>query len=188
MKAIPTRYKGVQFRSRLEARWAAMFDLLEWRWEYEPIDLEGYIPDFVLMFPAGRVLVEIKPAFTVAELLQQAAAKVDSTIQSRATFAPCVAPTTATITSAVRLISERCGPRLVTPSSGSRRSDSAGPPRRPIRTSRLAPAHRRTDGDDRHGLSSLQSPGLRSNRSIPPPSCRTPRQDEGHPLHRLRDS
>jgi ribosomal protein L37E len=79
MKAIPTRYKGVQFRSRLEARWAAMFDLLEWRWEYEPIDLEGYIPDFVLMFPAGRVLVEIKPAFTVAELLQQAAAKVDST-------------------------------------------------------------------------------------------------------------
>jgi hypothetical protein len=76
MKAIPTRYKGVQFRSRLEARWAAMFDLLEWPWEYEPVDLEGYIPDFVLMFPAGGVLVEIKPEFT-ARGLHKATDKID---------------------------------------------------------------------------------------------------------------
>ncbi len=60
MNAIPTRYAGVQFRSRLEARWAAMFDLLGWRWEYEPIDLDGYIPDFVLQF-AQPLLVEVKP-------------------------------------------------------------------------------------------------------------------------------
>ncbi len=39
-------YAGVQFRSRLEARWAAMFDLLGWPWEYEPVDLDGYIPDY----------------------------------------------------------------------------------------------------------------------------------------------
>jgi hypothetical protein len=66
--AIPTRYAGVNFRSRLEARRAAMFDLLGWRWEYEPLDLNGYIPDFVLMF-AHPMTVEIKPAMTVAECL-----------------------------------------------------------------------------------------------------------------------
>ena len=60
MNAIPTRYNGVQFRSRLEARWSAMFDLLEWQWEYEPIDLAGYIPDFILQFDSP-MLVEIKP-------------------------------------------------------------------------------------------------------------------------------
>lgn len=58
MHAIPTTYGGVNFRSRLEARWAAFFDLLGWSWEYEPIDLAGYIPDFIL---GGRVLVEVKP-------------------------------------------------------------------------------------------------------------------------------
>jgi hypothetical protein len=39
--AIPTVYKGVQMRSRLEARWAAFFDELGWPWEYEPVDLAG---------------------------------------------------------------------------------------------------------------------------------------------------
>jgi len=58
--AIPTRYNGTQFRSRLEARWAAMFDLLKIEWEYEPIDLDGYIPDFVLNF-AEPMIVEVKP-------------------------------------------------------------------------------------------------------------------------------
>lgn len=60
--AIPTRYAGTEFRSRLEATWAAFFDLLGWTWEYEPIDLPGWIPDFILTGPAGRVLVEVKPA------------------------------------------------------------------------------------------------------------------------------
>lgn len=58
--AIQTNYANVAFRSRLEARWAAMFDLLELRWEYEPIDLEGYIPDFYVLAGAP-VLVEVKP-------------------------------------------------------------------------------------------------------------------------------
>jgi hypothetical protein len=62
IKAIPTLYKGIQFRSRLEARWAAFFDLLRWRWEYEPFDLDGWIPDFILKGNGGRpVLVEVKP-------------------------------------------------------------------------------------------------------------------------------
>lgn len=72
--AVPTVYEGVNFRSRLEARWAAMFDLLGWEWEYEPVELAGYIPDFRLpgvVMPerawcrAGiaveQCLIEIKP-------------------------------------------------------------------------------------------------------------------------------
>jgi hypothetical protein len=60
--AIPTMYAGVQFRSRLEARWAAFFDLLGWKWDYEPIDLAGYIPDFLVRRPLGELfLVEVKP-------------------------------------------------------------------------------------------------------------------------------
>lgn len=46
--AIPTTYKNVRFRSRLEASWAAFFDLCSWPWEYEPVDMAGYIPDFAI--------------------------------------------------------------------------------------------------------------------------------------------
>jgi len=60
MHAIPTTYGGVRFRSRLEARWAAFFDQCKWPWDYEPLDLHGYIPDFVLSF-RQPVLVEVKP-------------------------------------------------------------------------------------------------------------------------------
>lgn len=62
MRSYPTNFEGTQFRSRLEARWAAFFDLKGWRWEYEPFDLDGYIPDFVIL--AKRpILVEVKPLF-----------------------------------------------------------------------------------------------------------------------------
>jgi hypothetical protein len=63
--AIPTVYRGIQMRSRLEAKWACVFDQLKWRWEYEPIDLNGWIPDFVLSLRGIKkpVLVEIKPVF-----------------------------------------------------------------------------------------------------------------------------
>jgi hypothetical protein len=66
---IPTTYSQVNFRSRLEARWAKFFDLCGWRWEYEPIDLEGYIPDFILLFK-NPILVEVKPEFTREGLLR----------------------------------------------------------------------------------------------------------------------
>ena len=63
--AIPTMYRGIQFRSRLEARWAAFFDVLGWHWEYEPAEFRGWIPDF-LLFGQSRegpepVYVEVKP-------------------------------------------------------------------------------------------------------------------------------
>ena len=52
--AIPTKYEGVQFRSRLEARWAAFFDLNEWEWQYEPTDFDGWTPDFLVRAKLGR--------------------------------------------------------------------------------------------------------------------------------------
>lgn len=61
IQAIPTRYAGHEFRSRLEARWAAMFDRCRWLWQYEPLDLPGWIPDFLLPGPTPPMLVEVKP-------------------------------------------------------------------------------------------------------------------------------
>lgn len=69
MNAIKTKYRGYEFRSRIEAKWACMFDQFGWRWEYEPIDLNGYIPDFVLRFPHGDTIVEIKSELAREELL-----------------------------------------------------------------------------------------------------------------------
>jgi hypothetical protein len=60
-EGIPTLYGGVRFRSRLEARWAAWFDVAGWPWEYEPAVEYGYwIPDFVLL-GCNRIPVEVKP-------------------------------------------------------------------------------------------------------------------------------
>jgi hypothetical protein len=71
MRAIETRYDSHLFRSRLEARWACMFDLLGWEWTYEPFDGNFYIPDFALLGP-GPVLVEVKPAVSLAGLTEHA--------------------------------------------------------------------------------------------------------------------
>lgn len=57
--AFPTLYRGRQYRSRLEARWAAFFDLLGIKHEYEPYDLGVWSPDFLLSDIA--TLVEVKP-------------------------------------------------------------------------------------------------------------------------------
>ena len=64
IKAIETKYAGTIFRSRLEARWAAFFDVFGWSWVYEPFDLEGWLPDFLLKPVSPNregVLVEVKP-------------------------------------------------------------------------------------------------------------------------------
>lgn len=60
-KAIQTRYRGYEFRSRLEAKWACFFDLCGWRWAYEPPELPGWIPDFAVGDYA--TLVEVRPYF-----------------------------------------------------------------------------------------------------------------------------
>lgn len=63
IKAIETNYAGCRFRSRLEARWAVVFDHLGIPWQYE---LEGfelsdgqrYLPDFYL--PEHGAWLEVK--------------------------------------------------------------------------------------------------------------------------------
>lgn len=64
--AKPTIYRGVRFRSRLEARWAVFFDAIGREWIYEPSFPElasiGYQPDFLLEDHLGGTTVhEIKP-------------------------------------------------------------------------------------------------------------------------------
>lgn len=61
MRGIPTIHKGRQYRSRLEARWASFFDRVGWQYEYEPFDLNGWIPDFALIGTGRTTLVEVKP-------------------------------------------------------------------------------------------------------------------------------
>lgn len=73
IKAIPTFYNGVSFRSRLEARWAIIFDKLgiKWHYETEGYDIRigdgitiRYLPDFVLYGGSERcpdqLFVEVK--------------------------------------------------------------------------------------------------------------------------------
>lgn len=63
---IPTTYAGTNFRSRLEARWAAFFDLVGWSWVYEPFDADGWIPDFLI--EGNRpFLVEVGPCVSVED-------------------------------------------------------------------------------------------------------------------------
>lgn len=64
IKAIPTRYRGVLYRSRLEARWAIFFQAAGISFEYEPerVSLGGrssYLPDFRTN---GSGYVEVKGA------------------------------------------------------------------------------------------------------------------------------
>lgn len=64
MKAIETKYNGILFRSRLEARWAILFDALKLDWVYEPECFEmdngsKYTPDFFI--PKYELYIEIKP-------------------------------------------------------------------------------------------------------------------------------
>jgi hypothetical protein len=73
---IPTMLDGVRTRSLLEAKWARFFTLLGWRWEYEPFDLEGWIPDFLIYCETGRhLLVDVKPVFERCEAIEQKIAR-----------------------------------------------------------------------------------------------------------------
>lgn len=67
IKAHPTMYNGIRFRSRLEATWAAFFDALGWRWEYEPFDLKGWVPDFLIYGANRDALVEVKPITKISD-------------------------------------------------------------------------------------------------------------------------
>jgi hypothetical protein len=75
MKAIETKYKGIMFRSRLEARWAIFMDTMGVKYDYEPeaFDLgDGifYTPDFWL--PEVKAYLEIKPEYPSSEETEKA--------------------------------------------------------------------------------------------------------------------
>jgi hypothetical protein len=63
--ARPTKFKGQYFRSRLEATWAAFFDQVMERWEYEPKDaidhFLGWRPDFKIWTQDEPIYCEVKP-------------------------------------------------------------------------------------------------------------------------------
>lgn len=78
IKSLETRFRGRIFRSRLEAKWAAFFDLMGWGYEYEPFAFAGWLPDF-LLFGKHDVLVEVKPtrnpAASVLKKIESASAE-----------------------------------------------------------------------------------------------------------------
>lgn len=63
MEAIKVKYNGIQYRSKLEARWALFFDQYGLRFEYEPTTFRLksglYCPDFYLTDLA--CYAEVKP-------------------------------------------------------------------------------------------------------------------------------
>ena len=63
-KASKTMYNFRNYRSRLEASWACYFDYLRIKFIYEPYDLDGWIPDFLIKSKhedQPDILVEVKP-------------------------------------------------------------------------------------------------------------------------------
>lgn len=80
IKVIPTKYKGILFRSRTEARWAVFLDEMGYEWEYEKEGFElpsgRYLPDFYL--PKLQTYLEVKGQdFTDREIQKCAELSVD---------------------------------------------------------------------------------------------------------------
>jgi len=108
--AIQTTYRGIRFRSRTEARWAAFFDELGWPWEYEPHDLIWYVPDFVLKLDAGGVLCEVKGCNSLDELRAHTGKVGDSGWEGDALIVGSGLLDTGSAHSVIGLIGEPNGP------------------------------------------------------------------------------
>lgn len=69
-------YNGLQFKTRLEAHWAAFFDLAKWEWHVNPAPVDDWSPDFRVEFPCGHtecsgshsLLVSIVPAKKIEDV------------------------------------------------------------------------------------------------------------------------
>lgn len=71
-----TSYNGINFRSKLEAQWAAFFDLLKWKYSYEPYELNGKVPDFIIQCDAPHyntqsLIIEVKPDIFISHEYQR---------------------------------------------------------------------------------------------------------------------
>lgn len=71
IRSYTTVYRGTRFRSRLEAHWAAFYDLIRWSWVYEPFDTDGWIPDFLIQGDAP-FLVEVGPCLAADDYIAKA--------------------------------------------------------------------------------------------------------------------
>lgn len=77
ISSLPSTYRGVIFRSRMEARWAAYFDILGICWIYEPdgicLPSGNYCPDFrISIYPMDQTAwryAEIKPTSEAADFI-----------------------------------------------------------------------------------------------------------------------
>jgi hypothetical protein len=47
-------YNGLQFRTQLEARWAAFFNLAGWQWHVNPAPVGNWAADFRVTFPCDH--------------------------------------------------------------------------------------------------------------------------------------
>jgi hypothetical protein len=90
IKAIETWYRGIRFRSRLEARWAVLFDALGIHWEYEEqgyvVDGRPYLPDFRLTKWGTWVEVKGHVAALDHELMLAAAKDLPAASDGRPTL------------------------------------------------------------------------------------------------------
>lgn len=60
---ISTLYDGILYRSRIEAKWSYIFKILKWNYQYESIDMNYYIPDFIVSSKCGNIknlMIEVK--------------------------------------------------------------------------------------------------------------------------------
>jgi exodeoxyribonuclease V alpha subunit len=60
---IPTMYNKILYRSRIEAKWAYIFDKLNLKHHYEYIDMNYYIPDFFITSECNTIknlMIEVK--------------------------------------------------------------------------------------------------------------------------------
>lgn len=71
-KPRPEKYNGRIYRSKLEAKYARLFDILDFKFEYEPeTALDGWLIDFMVIDHFSKIwFVEVKPMFAIDEKLK----------------------------------------------------------------------------------------------------------------------
>lgn len=51
---MSAQYQGLEFKTRLEAQWAAFFDLAGWKWWANPAPVDEWRPDFKVSFKCAH--------------------------------------------------------------------------------------------------------------------------------------